>query len=237
MANNSSKKTFSTIGIYAIVLALYVVAFFLIPFPKVAVSYIAFGFTIFAILASMAITALAFKPNNTLASKVYGFPVFRSGYIYVAIQFVLGLVFCIIGIFTDVPVWIAILLFIILLGFAAISVIATDNTRDVVQEADEELARVTVATKMFRLDISSVVDNCQDAQLKKALEKLAEDIRFSDPVSSPATERAEAQLFDEMRLLKGLVELNQVENSLTQIRKITNLLAERNRLCKAFKRK
>ena len=106
-----------------------------------------------------------------------------------------------------------------------------------VQEADEDLARITVATKMFRLEISSVVDNCQDAQLKKALEKLAEDIRFSDPVSSPATEAAEAQLFDEMRLLKGLVELNQVENSLTQIRKITNLLAERNRLCKAFKKK
>ena len=84
------------------------------------------------------------------------------------------------------------ILFIILLGFAAISVIATDNTRDMVQEADEDLARITVAAKMFRLDISSVVDNCQDAQLKKALEKLAEDIRFSDPVSSPATEAAEA---------------------------------------------
>ena len=231
-----NKKSISMIAVYAIILVVYILVFCLIPFPKIAASYISFAFTIVSILASLGITAVAFKDDDALVSKIYGFPVFRIGYIYVATQFILGLIICIVASFVAVPYWVALLLSIILLGAAGIGVIAADNTRDTIKSIDNETERVTRTTKIFKLDIATIVDLCEDAEVKKDLEKLSEDMRFSDPVSSEATEESEAQLLEEIRILRGFIENNDKENSLKQIKKTSNLLAERNRICKAFKK-
>ena len=230
-----NKKSISMIAVYAIILVVYILTFCLIPFPKIAASYISFAFTIVSILASLGITAVAFKDDDALVSKIYGFPVFRIGYIYVAAQFIIGLIICIVASFVAVPYWVALLLSIILLGAAGIGVIAADNTRDTIKSIDNETERVTRTTKIFKLDIATIVDLCEDAEVKKELLKLSEDIRFSDPVSSEATEEAETQLLEEIRILRGFVESNDNENSLKQIKKTSDLLAERNRICKAFK--
>ena len=231
-----NKKSISMIAVYAIILVVYILTFCLIPFPKIAASYISFAFTIVSILASLGITAVAFKDDDALVSKIYGFPVFRIGYIYVAAQFIIGLIICIVASFVAVPYWVALLLSIILLGAAGIGVIAADNTRDTIKSIDNETERVTRTTKIFKLDIATIVDLCEDAEVKKELLKLSEDIRFSDPVSSEATEEAETQLLEEIRILRGFVESNDNENSLKQIKKTSDLLAERNRICKAFKK-
>lgn len=231
-----NKKSISMIAVYAIILVVYILVFCLIPFPKIAASYISFVFTVVSILASFGITVFAFKGDDTVVSKIYGFPVFRIGYLYVAAQFVVGVIICIVASFVPVPYWVALLLSIILLGAAAIGVIATDNTRDAIISVDNQVERVTKAVKIFKLDIAAIVDLCEDTEIKKELNKLSEDMKYSDPVSSEATEEAETQLLEEIRILRAFVENNDNENSLKQIRKTSNLLAERNRICKAFKK-
>lgn len=231
-----NKKSISMIAVYAIILVVYILVFCLVPFPKIAASYISFAFTIVSILASFGITAFAFKDDDAVVSKIYGFPVFRIGYLYVAVQFIVGVIICIIASFVAVPYWVAFLISIILLGAAGIGVIATDNTRDAIINVDNQVERVTKAVKIFKLDIAAVVDLCDDTDVKKELNKLSDDMKYSDPVSSEATEETEAQLLEEIRILRGFVESNDKENSLKQIRKTSNLLAERNRICKAFKK-
>ena len=66
--------------------------------------------------------------------------------------------------------------------------IATDNARDIIEKTESEIERVTKATKIFNLNIASVLDLCTELSVKKELEELAESFRFSDPVSSDATE-------------------------------------------------
>ena len=231
-----NKKSISMLIVYAIILVVYILAFCIIPFPKIAASYISFAFTIVSILASLGITAFAFKDDDALVSKIYGFPVFRIGYLYVAVQFVVGVIICIIATFVAVPYWVALLLSVILLGAAGIGVVATDNVRDAIQNIDNEVERVTKATKIFKLDIATIIDICEDAEVSKELNKLAEELKYSDPVSSEATEETETQLLEEIRILRLFVEADDKENALKQIRKTMNLLAERNRICKAFKK-
>ena len=72
--------------------------------------------------------------------------------------------------------------------------------------------------------------------VKKELVKLAQANKYSDPDTREATEDAENTLFEEISILRELVEVNDTEKSLTQITKVTNLLNERNRICKAFKK-
>ena len=66
------KKSKSVIAIYAILLVVYIVAFLIIPFNKIAASWISFAFTIIAIAGSLLIFNFAFNAKETLVSKIYG---------------------------------------------------------------------------------------------------------------------------------------------------------------------
>lgn len=122
------RKAKSTIAVYAIILLVYVLAFLIVPFNKCAASWISFAFTIIALASSLLVFGIAFKANETLVSKIYGFPIFRIGTIYAIVQLLIGIIICAIGAFLFVPYWIALILSMILLGATAIGVIITDNT-------------------------------------------------------------------------------------------------------------
>ncbi len=107
-----------------------------------------------------------------MTSKRYGFPIFKIAYMYPLVQFAVGVIICIIAAVIAVPYWVALILSLIILGAAAIGVIATDNARDIVDQTEAESERVTKATKMFNLNIASVLDLCNDAAVKKNLKRL-----------------------------------------------------------------
>lgn len=230
------KKLTSLIVVYAIFFVLYMVVFLVLPFEKIAASWISFGFTLVAIAGSLAVTWYAFTRGETLMSKVYGYPVFRVGAIYLAAQLGTGIVICIFGTFLKVPYWVALLTALIYLGAAAIGVIATDNTRDLVEEAEEQ-GRVDIKkVTLFQLNINSIVQRCENKEVKKDLEKLNEQFRYSDPVSSEATEEIEEKLKVMLEELGTVTEKATTEEIKNYIRKVSNVLTERNQLCKANKK-
>jgi ethanolamine utilization protein EutQ (cupin superfamily) len=121
------------------------------------------------------------------------------------------------------------------MGVAAIGVIATDNARDVVEEIDQNIVEKTRTVVRFRLDVEGIVDCCQDTSLKKSIEKLSEAIRYSDPVSNEQLKSIEDKLGVEVNNLSEMVTANDVEAAQKKVLEIQNLLAERNRKCKALK--
>ena len=232
---NLGKKSKSVIAIYAIILVVYIIGFLIIPFNKIAASWISFAFTIIAIAASLFVFNQAFNSKETLVSKIYGYPIFRVGAVYALAQLAIGIVICAIGAFVAVPYWVALLLSIIMLGAAAIGVIITDNTRDLVEHVDETVKVDTEVVTNFQIDIASIVDCCEDSNLKSELEKLNDAFRFSDPVSNAKTKEAEDKINVLLNELKANVESNNVSEATALVKKITNALAERNRICKASK--
>lgn len=232
---NLGKKSKSVIAIYAIILVVYIIGFLIIPFNKVAASWISFAFTIIAIAASLFVFNQAFNSKETLVSKIYGYPIFRVGAVYALAQLAIGIVICTIGAFVAVPYWVALLLSIIMLGAAAIGVIITDNTCDLVEHVDETVKVDTEVVTNFQIDIAGIVDCCEDSNLKSELEKLNDAFRFSDPVSNAKTKEAEDKINVLLNELKANVESNNVSEATALVKKITNALAERNRICKASK--
>jgi len=230
------KKTSSLIAVYAIVMGLYALAFLIIPFVKTAVSWISFVFTLIAMGGSLYVCKVAFGTEETVVSKVYGIPIFTISVRYVAIQFVMGVVFCVLGALLTVPYWVALLPSLILLGWAVIGVIITDNTRDIVEEIDERTKTETRTFTCFQINIAGIVDACRDEQLKKELQKLNEAFRFSDPVSNEMTKSAEDGIREMLYELRALVEGDaEAELIRDMIRRITLALNERNRICVASK--
>lgn len=230
-----SKKSVSAILGFSIAIFTYVLVFLIIPFPKNGASWVTFAFTFISALFGICVSLVAFKDCETLKSKFYGFPIFRIGFIYVIAQFVLGVIICIIASFIDLAAWVPFIISVILLAIASIGVIAADNARDAIVEIDAQTERVTKAVKMFNLNIQSTVDLCADEAVKKELIKLAEAFKYSDPVSSEYTVQTEDLLYNEINVLHNLVQNNASAECMAQITKVSNLLNERNRLCKAYK--
>lgn len=229
------KKSKSVIAIYAIILAVYIIAFLIIPFNKIAASWISFAFTIIAIASSLLVFNFAFNAKETLVSKIYGYPIFRVGAVYALAQLALGIVICAIATFVAVPYWITLLLSVILLGAAAIGVIITDNTRDLVEEVDERVKVDTKNVTRFQIDIAGIVDVCENAEVKSDLEKLNELFKFSDPVTNDETREVEESIKTMLSELKSIVVDGSTDDIKALVKKISNALNERNRICKASK--
>lgn len=229
------KKSKSVIAIYAILLVVYIVAFLIIPFNKIAASWISFAFTIIAIAGSLLIFNFAFNAKETLVSKIYGYPIFRVGAVYALAQLVIGVVICAISAVIAVPYWVALLVSVILLGAAAIGVIITDNTRDLVEEVDESVNVDTKNVTRFQIDIAGIDDVCENTEVKADLEKLNELFRFSDPVTNDETREVEESIKTMLAELKTIVADGSTDDINALIKRITNTLNERNRICKASK--
>ena len=229
------KKSKSVIAIYAILLVVYIVAFLIIPFNKTAASWISFVFTIIAIAGSLFVCGYAFNAKQTLVSKIYGYPIFRVGAVYAIAQLVIGVVVCAISAVIAVPYWVALLVSVILLGAAAIGVIITDNTRDLVEEVDESVNVDTKNVTRFQIDIAGIVDICENTEVKADLEKLNELFRFSDPVTNDETREVEESIKTMLAELKTIVADGSTDDINALIKRITNTLNERNRICKASK--
>ena len=231
-----NKKQKSFVAIFVIAFVLYNVLFFAIPLRKIAASWVMYVFSLVAIILSACITAYAFgKEDSNLKSKIYGYPIFKIGMVYVAVQILLGAVIGLIGAFVHVPAWIAVVIAVVLLGLALAGVIATDNIRDVIEEQEEVLERQTKTVTYFRMNMESVIDFCEDEELRKKLVNLSEKFRYSDPVSCDELEEIEQKITEEIEVLKNLV-TSDVDEASKKIVYIENLLADRNRRCKALKK-
>ena len=188
----------------------------------------AFVFAVIAILAQLYVAKKAFANGEGARSKFYGFPIARVGVIYLAVQVILWLACMALG--AILPAWVAVVFFVVILA-AAIGFIAVDTIRDEVERQDTALKEDVTAMRALQSKTASIAAQCQDPPLKKVLTSLAEQFRFSDPVSSADTAEAEAGLNELVDLLQAAVVEHDPDSALALVPRIEAALAERNRLC------
>ena len=230
---NAKKNMMRTLAVAAIVLVLFCVLAFAIPFVHGAVFWLAFIFTIIAILAQLYIAKKAFANGEGARSKFYGFPIARVGFIYLFVQVLAGLVCMALGLV--LPVWVAVVLFILILALAAIGFITVDAIRDEVERQDAVLKTNVTSMRTLQSKAAAIASQCEDASLKNILTALSDKFRFSDPVSSAATEEAETGLAALMEELQAAVLDSDSEAAVALAKRLEAALAERNRLCKLGK--
>jgi hypothetical protein len=221
--------------VYAIAMLVYVVLATIIPFSKPPASWVAFAFTVLAFIFGVAISIWAFDKGRSLVSKFYGFPVFRIGFLYTIVQILISILIFAVGAFVNLPYWIGLSISILLLGVALVGVIITDNARDYVDDVDAKSEKSTKTLARFNIDIADILDTCSNSELYEPLKKLNEKFKYSDQVSSPATEEKEEEIKQEIENLKNIINNESAEIVIDKIKLISNLLSSRNRVCEARK--
>ena len=221
--------------VLGVVLVVYNVLAFALPFPKKAVFAVSYLFTMIAILAQIYVIRTAFYRGEGVKSKFYGFPIAKLGVIYLAVQLIAGLVFMALGLI--VPVWLPLALYVVLLGIAVAGFVAVDAARDEVVRQEVKLEKDVSRMREFQAKGRALVTLNQVPEAARPLEKLAEDLRFSDPVSSEALTEIEDQLAECLAQLQEAVSAQKTEQILSVCQEAERILAERNQLCKLNKAK
>lgn len=223
---------------FLIIIGLSLVAFnviaFVVPFPRTAVFWIGYGFGMLAILAQIIVIKLAFDGAESIRSKFYGFPIARIGVIYLIAQVLLSIVAMALGMI--ILPWIPAVLFTVMLVAAAAGLVSADAVRDEVERQDEKIVKDVSRMRSLQSKMNVLISQSDvSGELKTELDKLADSIKYSDPVSSSATEQIEDELnFNIEELQKAIVD-GENESALTICKKTSGILAGRNRLCKLNK--
>ncbi len=230
---NGKKNLVRSYVILAIVLVLYCALVFVIPFRRGGIFWLSFVFTLVAIAAQFYVVKTSFDRGGSARSKFYGFPIARIGLIYLVIQLVVG--FICMGLGRSLPPWAAAVLFIVILGAAAVGIIAAEGIREEVERQDEVLKKNVSNMRALQSKAAAIAAQCEDADARKVLSALADKFRYSDPVSSAATSEAEAGLAALTDELQAAVLDRDAEAAVSLAGKLEAALAERNRLCKLNK--
>ena len=229
MKNN--KNSFSLV--IGILVGVYVFLYLVIPIDKKIISnWIEFAFTLISIFFT-AFVGIKFIDKNGLKSKFYALPVLSVAVTYTAAQFICGAVIFAVNGFMLVKPWVALSLSAVLLAVACIGAITDAAYADTVEKKEQKYDKVLKSVKNFRLDITSVLANITDDEVKKAAEKFAEELRFSDPVSSEASEAIEHKMQSSLDELKTC--LNDKQKAMSIINDLNTMLTERNSIVKANK--
>lgn len=224
------KKNFTRSAIcLGVLLLLYILLAFLIPFPKTAVFWLSFGFTLvaFAVTSWALYTAFLKKPGST--SRFYGFPIARIGVIYGGGQLVCGLAFMALG--KWIPTWLAVLVYAAMLGAAVIGLMGAETVVDTIQSQDQKLKQDVRFMRELQSKVNQMAAQCSLPEVKQ----FCENVRYSDPVSSEALAEIDLDLSAAVDNLQSAI----VDGDNIAIRQLAqkadNILSERNRLCKLNK--
>ncbi len=223
------KETIRAVAAAVIILILYHLVVFLLPLAKTTVFWISYLFTLVSFgVACLSIYISFIKAPNAM-SRFYNFPIARLGVSYCIVQAVLGLIAMVLGVL--IPGWVAVLVYAIALGSALLGLISAETVVETVIAQDAKLKKDVTMLRRLQSKVSQMASQSDDPALKA----LAEEFRYSDPVSSEAIAEAEAELSAIIDVLQGAF-VDGDNAAVAQLcRRASALLAERNRLCKLNK--
>ena len=213
-------------AVLAISFALFNVIAFAVPTAKTATFWVAYVFTAVAFASQIAIWKFAFKGTDTLKSKFLGIPLISVGITYLIVQIIAFAIFMALPLTAS---WIAIVVCALILGISAICLIGTETGREEINRVEEKVKKKVFYIKSLQVDIEMLASAERDADTKAALTKLAEKIRFSDPVSNEVLANLEAEITAKVK------ELKTAENKAEIITVLDSLVAERNKKVKLLK--
>ena len=227
------KNLMREIVLVVLALAVFLTLAFVIPFEHTKLFWTAFAFSLFAVLMQAVTLGLAFHKGDDYKSKFYGFPVARLGVVYLIVQMLLGFLGMALG--ERVPLWLGALCYVVLFALFAFGLVGADAARDYAAEQDQKVKEAQTNMKTLQAKAASLAGGCEDAETKTYLAKLAEDFRFSDPMSSDATQSQELQLSILLDELQTAVLSGDFAAARKTIMKTQIALQERNETCKRSK--
>ena len=208
------------IGLVVLAILISVIAF-AVPTEKTASFWIAYIFTLVAILGQIYV----WKQGNR-KSKFLGLPTLYVGSIYLAAQLI---VFAIFKAIPTLPAWSAVVICCVILGIAIISILSVQSAQTEIERVENKVNTKVSYIRNMQTEVEMLAEIETNPEVKEKLKELAEKIRFSDPMSNEKLQALENNITEEIK------EFGRSEDKIKSIEKIETLVTQRNKMCKNLK--
>lgn len=214
--------------VLGVCLVLISVIAFVIPFAKTATFWIGYVSALIAIAFQLYIFKTAFLNGEDVKSRFYGFPIARVGVLYLGIQVAFSIVEM--SVAHILAYWIAVVINVVFLALAIVGCVAAETMRDEIVKQDVKLKKNVSNMRNLQSMSASLVSQC-DGDMKKIIQMVADEFKYSDPVSSDATMAMENNLYSQMVELQNAVTDKDATAVESMAKRLIGDLRERNRVC------
>lgn len=221
------KKNSLMLGIvYLAIFLIYNLFVFLIFKGFNAVFWVSYVFMVAAYLLHI-VCVLSIAKNLSVRAVFFGIPLGAFSVYFVAAEFFASMVFMIFrrGAGVKVAVFVQAILLCVFIVIAAISIM----TRDTVLRVDSKIKENVSFIKGINVDVEMLLQRSSDAEVKGALRKLSETIKYSDPMSSSAVATQEQMIMQYLAELRVKFDAGDMAAVKELCPKIELLFVERNK--------
>lgn len=220
-----------SLAIWGIFFAVYNLLIFLFLKPQTPVFWVSYGFMVLAFGLQILGMWLSFK-ELSVEAVFFGIPLAKFTLFYFFAEFFMSFVFML---FQRITWKIPLFLQIILLGIYAVVAIVSVATRDASVAAKDNVQEKAKAMRMDTIDVEMLRDEATDPELKNQLRRLAEAVRYSDPMTNDAVADVDARIKQESMALRTYCEDGDVAAAKDSCTKLQRLYVERNKKLLASK--
>lgn len=180
---------------------------------------------VIAFVIQMASLRLSFKSND-VETIFFGIPLVSLSVYYILAELFCSLVFMI---FQGAGLKAAITIQLLLLGAYLVVAIIALMSRDAVQEVSGHIKEKVTFHKSILTDVEILKDRCEDPELKANLGKLAETVRYSDPMTNASVEDVEFRIMQRMSELRVYCDHKEIDDARQACSELELLFIERNK--------
>ena len=214
----------------AVVLILFNIVAFVVPFNQTTTFWIGYGFTMLAIVITFIGSGMVLGKGAEKTFMGMSIAVVLWGYFI--LQTIIGVVLMAAS---SLSYRAAILICAIPLLLACIAVIASVGGNQHIEGVTEYRKEKRFYIQNLLTDVEAMEKKTEDAGLRKSIRELAEAIRFSDPMSSDKLAVLESKIESKVAELEELVANGDIPVAKGMCAEIGELLIERNKKCKLLK--
>lgn len=230
-----SKKGKMIAAILAIVFIAYNVTLFAVCgfTGHTTVFWMSWVFMLVAFAAMTASGVILGRRGLFLRDWLFGFPIIKHSTVYIMAELLVSCIFIILeDSIRPGPAFGLQFLLLCIYGVCAVSCFLSKETIDDVRTRVSDKTRFI---KLLSIDAEMLVEKCSDPETKEECRRLAESVRYSDPMSSEALFELEKELALTVSRCDRAIEEKDFAAAKEFCAKAVLQLTERNKKCKALK--
>lgn len=219
-----------------------------------AIAFIAYNVTLFAVcgftehtsvfwmswvfmlvaFAAMTVSGVILgKRGLFLRDWLFGFPIIKHSTVYIMAELLVSCIFIILE--DNIRPGLAFGLQFLMLCIYGICAVSCFLSKEMIDDVHTKVSDKTRFIKLLSIDAEMLVEKCPDPDTKEECRKLAESVRYSDPMSSEALFELEKDLTLTVSQCDRAIEEKDFTAAKEFCAKAMLQLAERNKKCKALK--
>lgn len=222
------KKSLYGYILLVLVFIIYIAA--TMPFPKTDIFWIAFVFSLVAFFSQFYTIHVLTKRQARIKDRFYDYPLLRVNVLYLVLQ--LGVSLLLMFLSVKVPIFAAVLVEVILLAIAVAGNFAVKAAGGEVIRQEMQLKKELVKMEELQEKIRRLIAQCDEGKMKEILQRLAEEVRYSNPVSNDISEEIEEEITVLFSEIEERILDDDLENTEALCDRMKGLLRERDRICR-----